>query len=394
MKLSLACALSHGARLLILDEATAGLDPMARDEVLDLLREFVADDGHGVLMSSHITSDLERIADRVVCIDDGRIVFDKPKDEITDTMGVARCRARDIDAILGADVFGGTAPRILRHEYGIRSGGAGSVRVRRGVPRHPLRPHDHRRLSAFHDQGGLTMIRAWHLDLMMIRQRMLLNLPISLVLCLWLGLQTQSPATVVAAALFMTYPMVGMQLGQYDELKGWKSYRMTLPLSRRDIVAGRYLTLLTLVIASLLTAAVAVGLNIGIAAVAPGLGGPAGMMAAMFSADAVHAALLVGLAFLLVCTVMVCAMTILFYRFGATTATTMLPMLGVFAVLMVALFVGSLDESVVAAWSDGLLWLLSPERLALCCGICAALTVAIMAASAAICLRIYTRTEL
>lgn len=72
----------------------------------------------------------------------------------------------------------------------------------------------------------------------------------------------------------------------------------------------------------------------------------------------------------------------------------MLPMLGVFAVLMVALFVGSLDESVVAAWSDGLLWLLSPERLALCCGIFAALTVAIMAASAAICMRIYTRTEL
>lgn len=119
MKLSLACALSHGARLLILDEATAGLDPMARDEVLDLLREFVADDGHGVLMSSHITSDLERIADRVVCIDDGHIVFDKPKDEITDTMGVARCRARDIDAILGSDVFGGAAPRILRHEYGV-----------------------------------------------------------------------------------------------------------------------------------------------------------------------------------------------------------------------------------------------------------------------------------
>ena len=238
------------------------------------------------------------------------------------------------------------------------------------------------------------MIRAWHLDLMMIRQRMLLNLPVSLALCLWMGLQTQSLATVVAAALFMTYPMVGMQLGQYDELKGWKTYRMTLPLSRRDVVAGRYLTLLTLVIASLLTAAVAVGLNIGIAAVAPGLGGPSGMMAAMFSADAVRAALLVGLAFLTACTVMVCAMTILFYRFGATTVTGILPLLVVFAVLMVALFVGSLDESAVAAWSDGLLWLLSPERLALCCGIFAALTVAIMAASAAISLRIYARTEL
>ena len=122
------------------------------------------------------------------------------------------------------------------------------------------------------------MIRAWHLDLMMIRQRMLLNLPISLVLCLWLGLQTQSPATVVAAALFMTYPMVGMQLGQYDELKGWKSYRMTLPLSRSDIVAGRYLTLLTLVIVGLLTAAGAEGLHIGIVGVSQWLGGPAVLM--------------------------------------------------------------------------------------------------------------------
>ena len=235
------------------------------------------------------------------------------------------------------------------------------------------------------------MIRAWYLDLMMIRQRMLLNLPVSLVLCLWMGLQAQSLATVVVAALFMTYPMVGMQLGQYDELKGWKSYRMTLPVSRRDIVAGRYLTLITLVIASLLMAVIAVALNVGIVAVVPGFGG---LAASMFSVDSVHAALLVGLAFLMVCTIMVCMMTVLFYRFGATTATTMLPMLGVFAVLMVALFVGSLDESVVAAWSDGLLWLLSPERLALCCGICAALTVAIMAASAAICMRIYTRTEL
>lgn len=119
MKLSLACALSHNARLLILDEATAGLDPMARDEILDLLRAFVEEGERGILMSSHITSDLERIADRVVCIDNGRIVFDTPKDEITDTMGVARCRARDVDAILETDVLGGTPPRILHREYGV-----------------------------------------------------------------------------------------------------------------------------------------------------------------------------------------------------------------------------------------------------------------------------------
>ncbi|MBW3082843.1 ABC transporter ATP-binding protein [Bifidobacterium phasiani] len=120
MKLSLACALAHAPRLLVLDEATAGLDPMARDEALDLLRGFVEDGSRGVLMSSHITSDLDRIADRVVCIDAGRIVFDRPKDEITDMMGVARCRARDLDSVLGSGLCDGpSGPLVLRREYGV-----------------------------------------------------------------------------------------------------------------------------------------------------------------------------------------------------------------------------------------------------------------------------------
>ncbi len=119
MKLSLACALAHDARLLILDEATAGLDPMARDEVLDLLRDFVAEPGRAILMSSHITSDLERIADRIVCIDAGRIVFDVPKDVITDEMGVARCRVADLEKIAGSGVVPGAELRYLRHDYGI-----------------------------------------------------------------------------------------------------------------------------------------------------------------------------------------------------------------------------------------------------------------------------------
>ena len=119
MKLSLACALSHGAQLLILDEATAGLDPMARDEVLDLLREFVAEPGRAVLMSSHITSDLDKIADRVVCIDAGRIVFDRYKDEICDQMGVARCRVADFEAIAASGIIPERELVYLRHDYGI-----------------------------------------------------------------------------------------------------------------------------------------------------------------------------------------------------------------------------------------------------------------------------------
>ena len=124
MKLSLACALAHDPQVLILDEATAGLDPMARDEVLDMLREFVAVEDasdepcHAILMSSHITSDLDKIADEVVCIDEGRIVFACSKDEICDLMGVARCRAAEVELLLASP----SAPaelRVLHHDYGV-----------------------------------------------------------------------------------------------------------------------------------------------------------------------------------------------------------------------------------------------------------------------------------
>lgn len=119
MKLSLACALAHNPRVLILDEATAGLDPMARDEALDRLRDFVAEPGRAILMSSHITSDLERIADRIVCIDAGRIVFDLPKDAICDEAGIARCRAADLDRIASSGIVPDGTLRYLRHDYGI-----------------------------------------------------------------------------------------------------------------------------------------------------------------------------------------------------------------------------------------------------------------------------------
>ena len=119
MKLSLACALAHDPQVLILDEATAGLDPMARDEALERLRDFVAQPWHAILMSSHITSDLERIADRIACIDAGRIVFDLEKDAITDSAGVARCRVADLERIASSGMVPDSELRYLRHDYGI-----------------------------------------------------------------------------------------------------------------------------------------------------------------------------------------------------------------------------------------------------------------------------------
>ncbi|MGI6104799.1 MAG: ABC transporter ATP-binding protein [Raoultibacter sp.] len=118
MNLSLACALSHGAQLLILDEATAGLDPLARDEVLELFQQFMADEKHAILMSSHITSDLEKIADFIVCIDNGRIIFSVEKDVITDSAGIAQCRTTDLERIVADGYFASGELRILRREFG------------------------------------------------------------------------------------------------------------------------------------------------------------------------------------------------------------------------------------------------------------------------------------
>lgn len=91
MKLSIAAALSHRPRLLILDEATGGLDPVMRGEVLDVFRDFIADEAHSILFSTHITSDLEHIADYITFLHAGKVQFCAQKDALLETYGIARC---------------------------------------------------------------------------------------------------------------------------------------------------------------------------------------------------------------------------------------------------------------------------------------------------------------
>ncbi len=91
MKLSIAVALSHGSKLLILDEPTSGLDPMAREEVLEIFLDFIQDENNGVLISSHILSDLEKICDYITCISHGKILFSEEKDELLNKYAVVKC---------------------------------------------------------------------------------------------------------------------------------------------------------------------------------------------------------------------------------------------------------------------------------------------------------------
>lgn len=99
MKLSLAAALSHHPKLLILDEATCGLDPVMRDDILDMFLEFVQEEDHAILVSSHITSDLEKVADYIVFIHKGKIIFSKQKDELLEDYAIIKCGDEQFKAL-------------------------------------------------------------------------------------------------------------------------------------------------------------------------------------------------------------------------------------------------------------------------------------------------------
>ncbi|OWA34017.1 ABC transporter [Saccharibacillus sp. O16] len=103
MKLALAVALSHRPKLLILDEATSGLDPIVRDEILSVFMEFIENEEHSILMSSHITSDLEKIADYITFIHQGKVLLTESKDSLIYEYGIARCKTEQFERIEDSD---------------------------------------------------------------------------------------------------------------------------------------------------------------------------------------------------------------------------------------------------------------------------------------------------
>ncbi len=99
MKLAMAVALSHDSRLLILDEATSGLDPIVRDEILDVFLQFIQDESHSIFMSSHILSDLEKVCDYITFLHKGKIIFSEAKDDLMERYGILKCSPSEFETI-------------------------------------------------------------------------------------------------------------------------------------------------------------------------------------------------------------------------------------------------------------------------------------------------------
>lgn len=128
MKLNLASALAHRPGLLVLDEATSGLDPAARSEILDILLDFIQDERHSVLLSSHITTDLEQIADTIAYLHHGQLLFAKNKDDLMEEYGFCGAASGPWTAAAGVD------RRHLPHRRRLRKPGTPAVSVLRALP--------------------------------------------------------------------------------------------------------------------------------------------------------------------------------------------------------------------------------------------------------------------
>ena len=130
MKLKIATALSHHPKLLILDEPTSGLDPVARNEIIDIFQDFIQDENNSVLISSHITSDLEHIADYITFINNGQIIFTKTRDELLDSYGIVKCTENEFKTIEKKDYL---KYRKTKYEYEVLVENKNSFKIKYNI---------------------------------------------------------------------------------------------------------------------------------------------------------------------------------------------------------------------------------------------------------------------
>ena len=148
MKLSLAAALAHRPRLLVLDEATAGLDPVVREEILEEFLAFIGDEEHTILMSSHITTDLEKAADYITYLHQGQVALTGSKDDIRDRYGRVACTAAQLEQLGPGDLL-----RVRRGAFGCEGLTANRAEFQRKYPQLLAEPLSLEDIMVFMERG-------------------------------------------------------------------------------------------------------------------------------------------------------------------------------------------------------------------------------------------------
>ncbi|WP_407700296.1 AAA family ATPase [Streptomyces beihaiensis] len=246
MKLMITVALSHRARLLVFDEPTSGLDPVARDELVGIIGNFLLDERHSVLFSTHITSDLDRIGDYVTLIHGGCIVRTGPKDEILDAYRAVRGAPEDLSGLIGVGLIDvrrtpAGAEALVRTEEADLLGGVPRRGAHPGGDRHP------HRISA--DEAGNKAERPARGDRMSaVARTSVLHLrtvaPYRTQGLLVFGLMglvlARSPVGLVPALALLLAPLIAVHPFVVADKAGLETLYAVLPLPRRTVLLGHY----------------------------------------------------------------------------------------------------------------------------------------------------------
>lgn len=240
------------------------------------------------------------------------------------------------------------------------------------------------------------MTRAFRLDWLMLRPRIAPMTWLMVVICLWLTFQMRTFPGMYAAAIFMAYPMTAMSLGSYDDSKGWNAVRLTMPVSRRDVVAGRYLTMAVLAAGSILIALGVTALLLGAEAAYTAFLPDATpfLPNELTMAGMPQATLVVTCLTLLVTTVMVAVVTPLNFRFGMTRVTTILPYVFILATLAGIALVGEASGNIMDSAPGLFDWLATTTGAVIASAILLALATVIMAVSAICSTIVYDHREM
>ncbi len=239
MKLSIAIALSHNSKLLILDEATSGLDPMVRDEILDLFLEFIQEEDHTIFLSSHIISDIEKIADYVTFIHEGRIVFSENKDELIYSHGIIRCPNEYVPMIDKSYIVG-----IRQNSFGAEVMIKNADIFKRRYREFSLEKTSIEENHVIYQQGkgGGCMIGLIKKDLLNIYKSIKL-IGVLVIFYGFIAFIGNNPQDFSAIFIFI-FAMLMLSTYSYDELAQWDRYALTMPLSRDNIVQAKYIMMI------------------------------------------------------------------------------------------------------------------------------------------------------